>query len=675
MKRLIGPELGIGTGATIIGRMESTSVDQSPGASHVLREVDTLLAELSQLADTQIAPRAFYAQVLERAVFILSAEGAAVWRLGDTRELQLAYHQGLASLQDGGGQREQARLQPLVANPRAELVPRTPETECNHWVAVAPIVPDNQPWGLLAIYFTDELPPAVREGFLRFAVELARITAIYQQRREQAAWRTQRAEWKGYAEYALAVHRRWSLADVASEVANSGRQYLGCDRLAVAVVSRRRCKLLAVSGLDAVHQHANLVRKLEHLVEAVLAQGQPFFYDDQTSDLPPQIETPLKSYLEESGTRSLAILPCYHPDPTPQSVPWGATICEQFRSHNCADLEQRLPALQQHASLALSRAVRLKNVPLLSRLAERADAYAWLKLSMWPVWGLALAACSLLLAALVFIPADFDIKVRGQFVPQLQRHVFASQDGIAEKVHVTHDQAVQSGELLIELSSTALDLEFQRISGEMGVARTELMAIRTEQLQAPEFDARQAEKLQQLSARELALSEQLKNLTAQLELLTQERDALRLYSPIDGRVLSWDVRTKLLARPVRRGNILLTIADTAGPWVARLHVPDESAGHILSAQAQQTAGLSVSFVSVSDPGVTCQGTLQQIENSSQLDPVSQVNGVQLDVTFDKSQLAELRPGAAVVGKVHCGRRALGYVWLHEFWEELDRRFF
>jgi hypothetical protein len=36
-------------------------------------------------------------------------------------------------------------------------------------------------------------------------------------------------------------------------------------------------------------------------------------------------------------------------------------------------------------------------------------------------------------------------------------------------------------------------------------------------------------------------------------------------------------------------------------------------------------------------------------------------------------VAEPRPGATVVARIHCGRRALGYVWLHEVWEFIQSR--
>ncbi|MEQ8837771.1 MAG: HlyD family secretion protein, partial [Lacipirellulaceae bacterium] len=177
------------------------------------------------------------------------------------------------------------------------------------------------------------------------------------------------------------------------------------------------------------------------------------------------------------------------------------------------------------------------------------------------------------------------------------------------------------------------------------------------------------------SARELALGERLENLTAQLEILEKQRAELKLNSPLDGKILTWDVEGELLKRPIRRGDRLLTVADVEGPWIVRLHVPDESIAHLLQAQAEQNADLKVSFVAVSDPGVVIEGKIQSLSSVSQVDPTSETNGVIVEVAFDKAAAAGLRSNATVVGRVHCGKRSLGYVWLHELLEEFNRRFF
>ena len=49
--------------------------------------------------------------------------------------------------------------------------------------------------------------------------------------------------------------------------------------------------------------------------------------------------------------------------------------------------------------------------------------------------------------------------------------------------------------------------------------------------------------------------------------------------------------------------------------------------------------------------------------------------VEVVAALPPSEKLTLRPGATAVARVHCGRRSLGYVWLHELWEAIRLRLF
>jgi hypothetical protein len=42
--------------------------------------------------------------------------------------------------------------------------------------------------------------------------------------------------------------------------------------------------------------------------------------------------------------------------------------------------------------------------------------------------------------------------------------------------------------------------------------------------------------------------------------------------------------------------------------------------------------------------------------------------VEVRVAIDEGSLAAARPGMNAQVRIHCGRRSLGYVWLHDVWE-------
>jgi hypothetical protein len=47
--------------------------------------------------------------------------------------------------------------------------------------------------------------------------------------------------------------------------------------------------------------------------------------------------------------------------------------------------------------------------------------------------------------------------------------------------------------------------------------------------------------------------------------------------------------------------------------------------------------------------------------------------VRLLVDIDKNDLTDPRPDATATAKVHCGRRSIGYVWLHDLFEWFQTR--
>jgi hypothetical protein len=125
--------------------------------------------------------------------------------------------------------------------------------------------------------------------------------------------------------------------------------------------------------------------------------------------------------------------------------------------------------------------------------------------------------------------------------------------------------------------------------------------------------------------------------------------------PVAGQVVTWDVRNTLIHRPVERGQMLLSVADVDGAWELEIRMPEERMGHIAHAQAE--AGpwqkLTVSFILATEPGVTYQGTLEEVHQRAEVRG-EEGNVVLLRVAVDKFQLSQLRRGATVLARVHCG---------------------
>jgi multidrug efflux pump subunit AcrA (membrane-fusion protein) len=286
---------------------------------------------------------------------------------------------------------------------------------------------------------------------------------------------------------------------------------------------------------------------------------------------------------------------------------------------------------------------------------------------------LALVVAVLLLAVLLLIRIELTIEARGELQPLTRRNIFAPCDGDVRELHVTHDQAVEAGQLLAELRSAKLDLEFRRVQGEMDAARERLRAIESARVlgQRGDDDPRRSG---QLSATQEELKHLLASYQQQLDILLGQREALQLRSPIEGRVLTWDIEQRLRSRPVRRGESLLRVADVQGPWILELEVPDHEIGQVLDARRNRQAPLRVSYILETRPDITFYGELREIAGVSQsLD--EEPAAVIVRVDLERRNLPDPRPGASVVARLHCGRRPVGYVWFRQFIEFVQSRLF
>jgi hypothetical protein len=288
-----------------------------------------------------------------------------------------------------------------------------------------------------------------------------------------------------------------------------------------------------------------------------------------------------------------------------------------------------------------------------------------LQLNRLPATAMALLIAVALGLALVFIPADFQVEARGELQPVVRRELFAPADGIVTRLHGGEDRKVRAAhDVLVALRNPQLDQEQVRIEGEIETASKRLAAIQAVRLQNPGEDrdgggARAAA----LTAEEEELKAALAGWQQQLQALLAQQQTLLVRSPIDGFVVTWDVVRRLEGRPVRRGESLLAVADTDGPWIAELYVPDDRIGFVLDAQKDRGRPLDVSFRLATDPQTAYNGQVIDVADSVQTHETIGP-AVLVKVRVDR-QVSRRRPGATVLARIDCGQRALGYVWFHD----------
>ncbi len=650
-----------------------------------MREVDILVDEIASLSRSQMASEEFHSEVLKRGGSGLAAAGGVIWLQEPSGNLRAACRRGPLERQPANApetlslhrlwaEQSLASGTPVTVPPHGSIPEVANARNATEWLLLfSPWRFDEQLSGVLEVFQRPGAGPALERGYFRFLQVVGELLADHQRDQQLRELRRSVSDGSKLDEFARRVHSGLGLPATAYTAANEARRVIGCDRVAIVIRRRTKCRVAAISGLETFDRRSNTVRLAQQLAAAVAGTGEPLWFSDQ-QEHPPQVAELLDAYIDESHARDLAILPLRIADATLPATDGsnvvGILIAERYYATFERPQLATATALCPHAALALHNAIAVDHLPLgrwLRRLYPR-------ELGFWTRAAVAVAACVAVAAALVFVPADFTIEARGELQPALTREVFAPADGAIREVRATTGQQVAADQVLVVLRNPELDLEFKRVWGELQTAEKQLVAVQTEQLQNRHEDDAQRKRATELTAREEELREVQASLRSQYSILRQQQAELEVRSPIAGELLTWSVEKLLAGRPVTRGQVLMTMADLSGPWHLELRIPDRRMLAVLSAQRRSTQPLEVSFTLASAPGHALTGTLDRVGNRTEL---SETEGavVLATVGVDREKIPERVPGAGVVARVNCGRRSIGYVLLHDLIDAVRTWFF
>ena len=183
-----------------------------------------------------------------------------------------------------------------------------------HLLVLAPLVGDQGVEAVVEVFQRPNAQPATQRGYLRFLVQMCELAAEWVKSQKLRQFSDRHSLWAQADQFSRLVHHNLDLRETAYTIANEGRRLIGCDRVSVALRKGSKCRVEAVSGQDTVERRSNAVTLLSKLATRVMKSGEPLWYDGNTEDLPPQIESVLDEYVDESYTRMMAVLPLKRPE-------------------------------------------------------------------------------------------------------------------------------------------------------------------------------------------------------------------------------------------------------------------------------------------------------------------------------------------------------------------------
>lgn len=703
------------------------------------QEIRALVEEIARLATQDIPPEEFYAGFLPRVVSAMAAAGGIVWTIGPSGRLKLQLQVGSVETNSDRSPESKARhgqlLKKVLADSQALLVPPTttgaehqPGNPTGHLLVVAPLLVEKEPQGIVEIFQRAGSGPTTQRGYLRFLVQMCDVASDYLKSRRLRQLAQNQTLWQQLEGLVEELHHSLDLRETSYAVVNEGRRLIGCDRVSLALITAGRCQIEAVSGLDSIDRRASEVQLLAKLAQAVLQVGEAYWSDADEDELPPQIQAPLIEYVDRSQARLVGVLPLSsirgkqhspeatgsdHEDETNSRRSFvGALIVEQFREQKAAPaLRVAADLVAKHSALALTNARQHHEIFLLPLWQALGRASWIIRARTLPKTILALALVALAAGSLAVIPANFDVAARGKLQPSERREVFAPLDGIVASVPVEHGQLVEPGTILAELTSTDLDLALAALIGRQTTNQERLAALQRTLLDKRSGSARLSPLDEnRLAGEQSELKQEAENIERELALLGEKQNQLIVKAPQRGQVVTWKVRELLLARPVSRGQALLTLANPDGPWELELYLPERRLKHVLKSASGRRAPpaqpvvppgitasranstdiaspseassyrdayasrspLAATFVLSSHPGATFHGQVVEIEQSAEVRG-DEGNTVLVRVAVDKAALPALHDQTTVTAKLHCGQTSIGYAWFCDLIETFQTK--
>jgi len=669
-------------------------------------QIKKLVAEIADLAESDIQPNEFYVEFLNRSVAAVAATGGAFWMMDGRGGLRLQYQFefGVTGLMDGRVKTapHDALLGCMLQASQAQIIPPSAVIEgvpqafnpTDYSLIIAPLLVDKQVVGLLEILMDPTRRAAQQKSTLRFVTDLCDLAATYLKNRQMRQMMSQQRLWNQLEGFTHQIHGSLDLKETAYAVVNDGKRLVGCDRLTVALKIAGRTMVEAISGQEVVEQRSNLVRELTRLCKVVIRSGEDLVYTGSTDGCAPDLRDALEMYVDESGSKVVVVTLLHKPETeqgaeSKEKVSFGCLVSEQIGDELApTDMHARTEVVSRHASSALWNAQEHHKIFLKPLLKAFGSPWRMFRGRTLAKIAAVLGAVLAFIAAMAFIPCPLYIEGHGSLLPEERHKIYAPINGIVSEVRVEDNQQVHKGDIVVKLESRELQKELKGLMAEKQKAESQYASLGTqvEKLRKGQDD----HELLQIQSQRAEAKITARSSKERIDIVEEQIESMNIQSPQDGKVTTWEVRKSLIGKPVEFGTELLQVAASEGDWILEVEVPDDDMGPILAAQSRlqsdirkglKTADtrLPAFFEVMTGPEHRYEGYVIRIapgaeDKSEEFEQYKNRHIVKVLVGFKdavkkdylaRNGIVEMRPGAEVRARVDCGRTNLAYYLLRK----------
>lgn len=632
-------------------------------AQQQVEETDRLLDELELMARSNSTNSLFFDQVLSSLRLLVAADSASILVVVPPGSWIEIAQSGLLSPESNNQfLSESKRLVPRTNPPFLQST-----SDSLRWFAV-PMGEDGFSSGCVLLTFARPLPASGFPALQAIACAFAEVLTLRKVRRVEQLFGK---EWTRIQRLTGQVSETRSLKDASDLLANQLVGIFSASRVSLALASPfsvNRTKVLSVSSALSIDPGSSLTKRLKSIAWSACAQEQPYVRQEPLGT--PELAA--EDRVETDGTFKNLLALKFQSARSSQSLPTYVMILEWANREEMLDALPAISSFTPAICLSWEQHRRLLQVPRILRSLVSSSPVQWVPAFLSAMLRPLVIVVAVLLAYW-FLSKPYPMRIEAESIlePISKRAIYANVDGFLEKLLVEDGQSVVAGERVAVLRSPILDLQIEEANGQVRAIAEKRNGLRVaiNQLSPSSPDAEVVQT--RLSAEILLLETQEKHVRDKWNFLLAEQKKLAIESPIDGVVVTRNLRSELESRPLRRGDALFNIVDLDGDWQLSIRVADRDIGYLTKHYG--SAPTEVTFLFDSIPGEQFRGVVHQISTTLE-NPQGTGSYVLVHASLDKEVAHRVYMGANARVFFSCGKEPLWFVWCRPLIEEFQKRF-
>ncbi len=434
---------------------------------------------------------------------------------------------------------------------------------------------------------------------------------------------------------------------------------VAADRVSFVVKNGPTSQVVATSTTPAIDPRSSEAGWLRQLADEVYRTGTDVQVERQSIEMPSDLT---------DATETLAI---------------PVTDRDSIDNIEAAIVLQRYTSKPNSLAASLAstrREIDVAATEVASALRQRAAkserrATAWWRHA--PNWKrlAVVAGIGIGFALLLSIPVPFRLSVEGRLEPAKSFGVFAPAAGTLVEMHASDGDVVAQGAALAELRSVEIDLQQERLVGELAAAETELATLRLRQSDSAAAESTHASSMghsqdaAQSRSRQMVLRSRIHSLQAQADLMSEVRESLTIRASIDGRIILRDEQSELVGQTISQSQWLMQLADLTAGYAAIIDLPENDDAYLRRVLNTEQANPISDLRLLASPDVQFSCKVGRVADTVQLNERGKAV-IEVIIPIDVPLPDDVHVGATVVGTIEVGRRSLGFIWFRPFIEFL-----